>query len=172
MINGTQVNVEELVNFLRNRTGITGLNLCMVEIGAEGAREFVKLKDLGLDLSGNNISDQCVSELANSIKGFSFVAKRSSLQTEPKTGIRHYIGSGVAILVGIAYLAGATTLTPVGAVAVFLAAAAVGALVGYGIGKFCEKVSEEKQKDSDISTSSTAVNSRLTPQPFESQSKT
>jgi len=74
------------------------------------------------------------------------------LQTEPKTGIRHYIGSGVAILVGIAYLAGATTLTPVGAVAVFLAAAAVGALVGYGIGKFCEKVSEEKQKNPDMST--------------------
>jgi len=87
MINGTQVNVEELVNFLRNRTDITGLNLCMVEIGAEGAealangnlsnltslnltwnnigdegaREFVKLKDLGLDLSGNNISELVIS---------------------------------------------------------------------------------------------------------------
>ncbi|WP_265033911.1 hypothetical protein [Wolbachia endosymbiont (group A) of Sicus ferrugineus] len=52
----------------------------------------------------------------------------------------------------IAYFAGAAALTPVGAVAVFLAAAVVGALVGYGIGKFCEKVSEEKQEDPDIDT--------------------
>jgi membrane protein DedA with SNARE-associated domain len=47
----------------------------------------------------------------------------------------------------IAYLAGAATLTPV--VAVFLAAAVVGTLVGYGVGNFYEKVSS---KLSDVST--------------------
>lgn len=60
---------------------------------------------------------------------------------------------GLFLGLSIAYLAGAAALTPVGAViAVFLASAVVGALVGYGIGKFCEKVSEEKQKDPDLST--------------------
>ncbi|MGL9732333.1 MAG: hypothetical protein ACR5KX_06300 [Wolbachia sp.] len=53
----------------------------------------------------------------------------------------------------IAYLAGDATLTPVGVVvAVFLAAAVGGALIGYGIGKFCEKVNEEKQKNPNIGT--------------------
>ncbi|MBA8757096.1 MULTISPECIES: hypothetical protein [Wolbachia] len=51
----------------------------------------------------------------------------------------------------ISYLAGAATLAPaIVAVAVFIAATVVGALVGYGIGKFCEKVSEEKQKDHNV----------------------
>lgn len=35
---------------------------------------------------------------------------------------------------------------------VFIAAAVIGALVGYGIGKFCEKVSQEKQDNPDMST--------------------
>lgn len=55
--------------------------------------------------------------------------------------------------VAIAYLAGAAALTSVATViAVLLVAAVIGALVGYGISKFCEKVSEEKRENSDIST--------------------
>ncbi|MGL9719048.1 MAG: hypothetical protein ACR5K9_10790 [Wolbachia sp.] len=136
---------------------LTTLTLGNNDISDKGAREFVKLKDLWLDLSGNNISDQCARELANSIKGFSFMAKYHSLQTEPKTGIRHYIGSGVVVGsflgLSIAYFVGAAALTPViFAIAVFTAAAVVGALIGYGIDKFCEKISEEKQKDPDMST--------------------
>ncbi|MGL9762250.1 MAG: ankyrin repeat domain-containing protein [Wolbachia sp.] len=61
--------------------------------------------------------------------------------------------AGLLLGLSIAYLAGDATLTPVGVVvAVFLAAAVGGALIGYGIGKFCEKVSEEKQKNPNIGT--------------------
>ncbi len=64
----------------------------------------------------------------------------------------------------IAYLAGAATLAPaIVAVAVFIAATVVGALVGYGIGKFCEKVSEEKQNDPDMSMC-TAIKNVLIPE--------
>ncbi|WP_265016562.1 leucine-rich repeat domain-containing protein [Wolbachia endosymbiont (group A) of Andrena dorsata] len=63
------------------------------------------------------------------------------------------IGCGMIIGVAIAYLAGAAALTSVATViAVLLVAAVIGALVGYGISKFCEKVSEEKRENSDIST--------------------
>ncbi|WCR57912.1 MAG: Chaperone protein DnaJ [Wolbachia endosymbiont of Ctenocephalides felis wCfeJ] len=56
--------------------------------------------------------------------------------------------AGLLLGLSIAYLAGATALiSAIAAVAVFAAAALVGALVGYGIGKFCEKVSKERQKD-------------------------
>ncbi|MDR1139750.1 MAG: ankyrin repeat domain-containing protein [Rickettsiales bacterium] len=65
--------------------------------------------------------------------------------------------AGLLLGLSIAYLAGAATLTPVGAVvAVFLAAAVGGALVGYGVGKFCEKVSS---KLSDASTKHPETNS-------------
>ncbi|BAP00055.1 hypothetical protein [Wolbachia endosymbiont of Cimex lectularius] len=59
--------------------------------------------------------------------------------------------ASVGLLLGlsIAYLAGAATLTPIGAVTVFVTAAVVGTSVGYGIGKFYEKVSS---KLSDVST--------------------
>lgn len=80
------------------------------------------------------------------------------------------LGSGVVIGTAIAYLAGAATLTPIGAVAVFIAATVIGALVGYGIGKFCEKVSEEKQNDPDMSMC-TAIKNVLTPECLKSQSQ-
>ncbi|MGL9732265.1 MAG: hypothetical protein ACR5KX_05905 [Wolbachia sp.] len=48
-----------------------------------------------------------------------------------------------------AYFAGAATLTPIGAVTVFVTAVVVGTSVGYGIGKCYEKVSS---KLSDVST--------------------
>ncbi|MGL9681885.1 MAG: hypothetical protein ACR5K2_02760 [Wolbachia sp.] len=51
----------------------------------------------------------------------------------------------------IAYLAGNATFTPVDVVVVvFLAAAVGGTLIDYDTGKFCEKVSEEKQKNPNI----------------------
>jgi len=56
--------------------------------------------------------------------------------------------TGLLLGLGIAYLAGAATLTPVGAVvAVFVAAAAVGALVGYGVGKVSQKLFVESIKE-------------------------
>jgi hypothetical protein len=59
--------------------------------------------------------------------------------------------ASVGLLLGLstAYLAGAATFTPIGAVMVFVTAAVVGTSVGYGIGKFYEKVSS---KLSDVST--------------------
>lgn len=81
------------------------------------------------------------------------------------------LGSGAVIGAAIAYLAGAATLAPaIVAVAVFIAATVVGALVGYGIGKFCEKVSEEKQNDPDMSMC-TAIKNVLTPECLKSQSQ-
>lgn len=81
------------------------------------------------------------------------------------------LGSGAIIGAAIAYLAGAATFTPaIAAVAVFIAATVVGALVGYGIGKFCEKVSEEKQNDPDMSMC-TAIKNVLTPECLKSQSQ-
>lgn len=80
------------------------------------------------------------------------------------------LSGGAIIGAAIAYLAGAAALTPVVAVAVFIAAAVVGALVGYGIGKFCEKVSEEKQNDPDMNMY-TAIKNVLTPECLKSQSQ-
>ncbi|GFR24440.1 uncharacterized protein TNCT_413501 [Trichonephila clavata] len=74
------------------------------------------------------------------------------------------LSGGAIIGAAIAYLAGAATLAPaIVAVAVFIAATVVGALVGYGIGKFCEKVSEEKQNDPDMSMC-TAIKNVLIPE--------
>lgn len=96
-------------------------------------------------------------------------------QTEVKIKTSIYktccaLSGGAIIGAAIAYLSGATTLTPVGAVAVFIAATVVGALVGYGIGKFCEKVSEERQKDRHMSIG-TAIKNVLTPECLKSQSQ-
>jgi membrane protein YqaA with SNARE-associated domain len=71
--------------------------------------------------------------------------------------MKYYVGISAAIGLSLglstAYLAGAAALTPVGAaIAVFFAAAVVGALIGYGIGRLCQRVSEEKQEDPDLST--------------------
>jgi len=161
-------------------------------VGNEGAEVLIKALDEGkfpklteLNVNGNNISTNLKERLDNALKNIKRVKQTNNmLQSNPRKNDDIPIPEGnklpiitasAGLLLGlsIAYFTGAATLTPVvTVVAVFLAAAAVGALAGYGIGKFCEKVSEEKQKDSDISTSSTAVNSMLTPQPFESQSKT
>ncbi|MBV2146611.1 MAG: hypothetical protein KTM48_08240, partial [Wolbachia endosymbiont of Pissodes strobi] len=85
----------------------------------------------------------------------------------PENNSKYYAGYSTAIGLflglSIAYLAGAAALTPVVAVAVFIAATVVGALVGYGIGKFCEKVSEEKQNDPDMSMC-TAIKNVLIPE--------
>src|SRR6266576_1173328 len=90
--------------------------------------------------------------------------QEENVNTQTKsTNSKTYVISivcGMGIGTVIAYLAVAATLTPIGAVAVFIVAAVVGALLGYGIGKFCEKVSEEKQNDPDMSTW-TAVKSVL-----------
>ena len=60
---------------------------------------------------------------------------------------------GLGIGLCLAYFAGAATLIPVGGVvAIFIAAVVFGTLVGYGVGKFCEKVSEEKQKNPNTGT--------------------
>ncbi|WP_341817045.1 hypothetical protein [Wolbachia endosymbiont (group A) of Agelastica alni] len=96
-------------------------------------------------------------------------------QTEVKIKASIYktycaLSGGAIIGAAIAYLAGAAALTPVVAVAVFIAATVVGALVGYGIGKFCEKVSEEKQNDPDMSMC-TAIKNVLTPECLTSQSQ-
>lgn len=81
------------------------------------------------------------------------------------------LGSGTMIGIAIAYFAGATALIPAtSAVAVFIVAAVVGALIGYGTGKFCEKVSEERQKDPNMSTG-TAIKNVLTPECLKSQSQ-
>ncbi|WP_374698919.1 hypothetical protein [Wolbachia endosymbiont (group B) of Limnophora tigrina] len=51
----------------------------------------------------------------------------------------------------IAYFAGAATLASLGvAIAVFIASAVVGALVGYGIAQVCKKVSEKEERGSNV----------------------
>ncbi|WP_264339644.1 MULTISPECIES: hypothetical protein [unclassified Wolbachia] len=81
------------------------------------------------------------------------------------------LSGGAIIGAAIAYLAGAATLAPaIVAVAVFIAATVVGALVGYGIGKSCEKVSEERQKDRHMSIG-TVIKNVLTPECLKSQSQ-
>jgi|GEM_PF-6876692 len=77
--------------------------------------------------------------------------------------------AGLLLGLGIAYLAGATALTPaIFAIAVSTASAVVGALIGYGVGKFCEKVSEERQKDRHMSIG-TAITNVFTSKGVESQ---
>jgi hypothetical protein len=69
--------------------------------------------------------------------------------------------AGLLLGLSIAYLAGAAALTIAGAVTVFITTAAVGALIGYGTGKFCEKVSEERRNDPDMGIG-TAIKNVLT----------
>ncbi|WP_349967291.1 hypothetical protein [Wolbachia endosymbiont of Armadillidium arcangelii] len=83
---------------------------------------------------------------------------------------RAYYALGSGAVIGAAIGIPCRSLTPVVAVAVFIAATVVGALVGYGIGKFCEKVSEEKQNDPDMSMC-TAIKNVLTPECLKSQSQ-
>ncbi|MGL9681731.1 MAG: hypothetical protein ACR5K2_01875 [Wolbachia sp.] len=75
--------------------------------------------------------------------------------------MKYYVGISAAIglllSLSTVYLVGAAALAPVGAtIAVFFTAAVVGALVGYGVGEFCQRVSEKKQEDHDLNTCDTA----------------
>ncbi|MDG7052384.1 MAG: hypothetical protein LKM45_00640 [Wolbachia endosymbiont of Alcedoecus sp.] len=76
------------------------------------------------------------------------------------------ITASAGLLLGLsiayAYFCGAATI------AVFVAAAAFGALIGYCFGKFCEKVSEERQKDRHMSIG-TAITNVLIPECLKSQ---
>ncbi|QOD38630.1 ankyrin repeat domain-containing protein [Candidatus Wolbachia massiliensis] len=93
----------------------------------------------------------------------------SNTQTKFKLTNSKAYAIGIGCGMGIAYFTGATALTPtIAAVAVFIAVAVVGALVGYGIGKLCEKVSEERQKDRHMSIG-TAIKNVLTPECLKSQ---
>jgi len=121
---------------------------------------LAKLTNLtSLDLSYTNITDEDIKELQNKLPDchikFRAIIKPST-EIKPNTDMKYYVGISTAIglLLGLstAYLVGAAALTPVAAVAVFFAAAVVGALIGYGIGRFCQRVSEEKQEDPDLST--------------------
>lgn len=63
----------------------------------------------------------------------------------------------VGAIVGatIAYLAGAAALMPLGAaVTVFVMSVIIGALVGYGVARFCETLNEKKEQNSDWTTES------------------
>ncbi|WP_253303214.1 hypothetical protein [Wolbachia endosymbiont of Phyllotreta cruciferae] len=85
-------------------------------------------------------------------------------EIKPKNNSKYYISDSAAIGLFLGFsisslaasaafiTVGITALTTVGDAAVFYAVVVVGTLIGYGVGKLCEKVSEEKQKDPDIST--------------------
>lgn len=89
-----------------------------------------------------------------------------SSQNTQTTSSKIYIIVGCGIGVVIAYLAGAAALIPIlAAVAVFIAAAVIGALAGYGVSKFCKKVSRERQKNSI----GTAIEDVSVPECFKSQ---
>ncbi|MDR2609766.1 MAG: leucine-rich repeat domain-containing protein [Rickettsiales bacterium] len=149
--------VKELVRFPK----LTSLSLAGNNIGGGSIKELAKLPNLtSLDLSYTNITDEDIKELQNKLPKcrieFRAIIKPNT-EIKPNTDMKYYVGISTAIglLLGLstAYLAGAAALTPVGAaIAVFFAAAAVGALIGYGIGRFCQRVSEEKQEDPDLST--------------------
>ncbi|MGL9689164.1 MAG: leucine-rich repeat domain-containing protein [Wolbachia sp.] len=143
--------IKELVGFSK----LTSLSLAGNNISSEDVKELAKLPNLTfLDLSYTNITDEDIKELQNKLPNCRIEFKAI---IKPNTDMKYYVGISAAIglLLGLstAYLAGAAALTPVGAaIAVFFAAAVVGALVGYGVGKSCQRVSEERQEDPDLST--------------------
>ncbi|MFP3021728.1 MAG: ankyrin repeat domain-containing protein [Wolbachia sp.] len=100
---------------------------------------FAYLIGQGADVSARTTSGKTVKDLArhhNEIKTVAWKAGRSF------TGLCMAIGLFLGL--STAYLTGSTTLTPVGTVVgVFLAAAAVGTLVGYGFAKVSRKFSIE-----------------------------
>jgi hypothetical protein len=152
------------------------LDLVSNDIGDEGAKALIKALNDGkfpslitLELGDNNIGDEVEKELSDALESnierarqtnninipLSNPEGKNDILRSTKRNELPIITASAGLLLGlsIAYLAGAATLTPVGAaVAVFLAAVVVGALIGYGFGKFCEKVSEKRQKDPDMST--------------------
>ncbi|WP_256466253.1 leucine-rich repeat domain-containing protein [Wolbachia endosymbiont of Oedothorax gibbosus] len=141
-----------------NLVSLKSLKLKDNNISNDGAKAFTcgKLTKLEYLDFEDHINDEVIKKLEAKLTGCKIYNKRPLVGSH-KNNSKYYACGGkvIGLFLGlsIAYFAGATTLTPVGAVAVFLVAAVVGALVGYGIGKFCERVSEEKQNDPDISTS-------------------
>ncbi|KLT22518.1 AAA ATPase family protein [Wolbachia endosymbiont of Armadillidium vulgare str. wVulC] len=143
---------------------LTNLNLHDNNIDNKDAGALVEALDNGIfpklkecNINGNCISDELIERLDYMIKNRS---QKGTVQMGNK--LPFVIASaGLLLSLSISYFAGAAALTPVAtAISVFLAAAVVGTLVGYSIGKFYKKVSEEKQKDLDTSTL-TAVKSVL-----------
>ncbi|MDR2548222.1 MAG: ankyrin repeat domain-containing protein [Rickettsiales bacterium] len=99
------------------------------------------VKQLLKDAENKNKDRENVSSILNSTKENKLPIMTAS------AGL--LLGLGLCL----AYFAGAATLIPVGGVvAIFIAAVVFGTLVGYGVGKFCEKVSEEKQKNPNMGT--------------------
>ncbi|MDG7055246.1 MAG: leucine-rich repeat domain-containing protein [Wolbachia endosymbiont of Menacanthus eurysternus] len=141
-----------------NLKNLTSLNLSENNIGDEGAKVLIKALNDGkfpdldfLDLKNKDISTGIEKKLYNALE---FNIKHADHIRTNKSKLPIITAcAGLLLGLGVAYFAGAATLTPVGAaVAVFTAAVVVGVLIGYGLGKFCEKVSEKKQKDPDMST--------------------
>lgn len=143
---------------------LTNLNLHGNKIDNKDAEALVEASDNGIfpklkgcNINGNRISDELIERLDYMIKNR---PQKGTVQMGNK--LPFVIASaGLLLSLSISYFAGSAALTPVAtAISVFLAAAVVGTLVGYSIGKFYKKVSEEKQKDLDTSTL-TAVKSVL-----------
>ncbi|WP_353286996.1 hypothetical protein [Wolbachia endosymbiont (group A) of Anthophora plumipes] len=185
LANGKFENLEQL-NLENNNIGDEGAkalannNLTKLEylslkdnyIRNEGAKalangNFTKLQHLILTEGvGDEVRKELEAKLTNCIVVVDY--RNRNLPFSPENNSKYYVcgGKAVGLFLGlsIAYLAGAATLAPaIVAVAVFIAATVVGALVGYGIGKFCEKVSEEKQNDPDMSMC-TAIKNVLIPE--------
>ncbi|WCR58634.1 MAG: hypothetical protein PG978_000048 [Wolbachia endosymbiont of Ctenocephalides felis wCfeF] len=122
-------------------TNITALLKEVVQKGLGRIEESMQKLPIGTASNENDFKLEGSSGQKNKQQGSAFDTKDSS---EPSTNI-YFVGIsatiGLFLGLSIAYLAGAATLTPVGAaVAVFLAAAAVGASVGYGVGKVSQKL--------------------------------
>ncbi|MDG7053448.1 MAG: hypothetical protein LKM45_06270 [Wolbachia endosymbiont of Alcedoecus sp.] len=127
----------------------------------EGARvlangNFTKLQWLNLT---EDVSEEVIKELKAKLPNckVSMHYRDQNLPFSSENNNKYYAGYstviGLFLGLSIAYLAGSAALAPiVAAIAVFVAAAAVGALISHSIGRFCEKVSEEKQNDPDLST--------------------
>ncbi|WP_353269705.1 leucine-rich repeat domain-containing protein [Wolbachia endosymbiont (group A) of Myopa testacea] len=101
-------------------TSLTSLNLSNNNIGDEGVKELSKVTKLtSFNLSYSNVSNECANKLANLIRcGIDF-KRHPNLQIKSKNNNKYYVCGGIAIGLflglSIAYLAGAATLTPVGA---------------------------------------------------------
>ncbi|OJH30877.1 hypothetical protein Wxf_00243 [Wolbachia endosymbiont of Armadillidium vulgare] len=149
-----QSKVKELVTLGKQPTQNSqdkNLNTLKEELHNTLSRERESYKSCGglKNYLGKEINDQSHATLREGIND-----KPEEILTPQEKSKRNniplYSALGVGAIVGvvIAYLAGAAALMPHSvAIAVFIVSAAVGTLVGYGIGKFCE----EKQKDPDIS---------------------
>ncbi len=156
---------------IRIGTNISTLQSEQENLDEQGSNNFTREKTKDLDnkhvelldkISTENI-DKCTKKYAVSDamkQPLDKAERKSKSSTNRKycTGI--YTSIGLFLGLSTAYLAGSIALTPILAITVCLAAAAIGALVGYAIGKFCNKVIEEKQNDPDMSTWS-AVKSSL-----------